>query len=282
MKGFLIYFAKRYIAGTKKEHAIEAAKGLNQEGRGASIDILGENVTDEGEAEANVTEYTRLLEDIKAAGVDATISLKLTHLGLDISEELAAGNLERILKTARRLGNFTRIDMESSKYTDSTLRIFLTLHEMYPDMGVALQSYLLRSEGDMEILMEKGASVRLVKGAYKEPPGVAFQAKSLVNNNFSDLMKTLLLKGRRPAIATHDEALIDTAIKFAVENKIPKKNFEFQMLLGINRKLQHRLAGEGFNVRVYVPYGKNWLPYVIRRLGERKENIFFVARHLFD
>ncbi|MFQ5442947.1 MAG: proline dehydrogenase family protein [Thermodesulfobacteriota bacterium] len=282
MKGFLIYLAKRYIAGTKKEHAIEAAKGLNQEGLKATIDILGENVTDGAEAEANVNEYIGLLEEIKASGVDSTISLKLTHLGLDISEELAAENLERILKTARRLNNFVRVDMESSEYTDTTLRIFLGLHERYPNVGVAIQSYLLRSAGDMEILMEKGASVRLVKGAYREPPGVAFQSKSLVNSNFSDMMKVILLKGARPAIATHDSALIDEAVRFAGEKNIPNKKFEFQMLLGISRKLQKRLAGAGFNVRVYVPYGKNWLPYVMRRLVERKENIFFVARHILD
>jgi len=282
LKDFLLHFAKRYIAGTERADAVAVAKELNALDISATIDILGENVTDEREAEGSVAEYLALLDLIASEGVDSTVSLKLTHLGLDISEDLARVNTERVVERAAELGNSVRIDMEGSAYTEDTIDIFLAVHANHPNAGIAVQSYLIRSEKDVRFLIEKGASVRLVKGAYKEPPRVAFQKKSEVDENFSRLMKELMLKGAHPAIATHDERLINEAIGFAREKNIPSEGFDFEMLLGIKRTLQKRLASEGFNVRVYVPYGENWLPYTLRRLSERKENLFFVLKNIFD
>ncbi|MBI5491434.1 MAG: proline dehydrogenase family protein [Deltaproteobacteria bacterium] len=282
MKGLLFFFAKRYIAGTDKNDAIGAALRLNKDGILATIDHLGENVKSGPEAQAVTNEYLALLDGIKATGAASTVSLKLTHLGLDISNDLAAKNAETIIEKAAGCDNFVRFDMEGSAYTQKTLDIFLKLHGKYRNMGIAIQSYLLRSRADIELLIKKGASVRLVKGAYKEPPEIAFRDKKDVDKNFDSIMKELLSKGFKPAIATHDEKLIDEAKRFADKNDIPKDRFEFQMLLGIKRGLQKRLADEGYRVRVYVPYGRDWLPYTIRRLKERKENIYFVVRNIFD
>lgn len=278
----LLPLAKRYIAGANKEDAVAAAKKLNSLSIAATIDNLGENVLSAKEAEDAVLEYTALLELIKQGRVNSAISLKLTHLGLDLSEEIALKNVETIIKKAALLNNFVRFDMEGSKYTQKTLDIFLKLRSRHPNMGIAIQSYLLRSRADIKLLMENNASVRLVKGAYKEPPAIAFEKKKTVDENYDHLMKELLLKGNMPAIATHDERLINEAISFAAENRIAKDRFEFEMLLGIKRTLQKRLANQGFRVRVYVPYGKNWLPYTLRRFRERKENIWFVLKNLLD
>lgn len=278
----LLPLAKRYIAGANKEDAVEAAKGLNSLSIAATIDNLGENVSSVKEAEEAVSEYISLLGLINKGRVNSTISLKLTHLGLDLSEDIAVNNAEKIIKKAHELNNFVRFDMEGSKYTQKTIDIFLKLCSRYPNIGIAIQSYLLRSRADMKLLIENNVSVRLVKGAYKEPPDIAFEKKKDVDKNYEHLMKELMLKGNMPAIATHDERLINEAISFAKENRIGKDRFEFEMLSGINRTLQRRLATEGFRVRVYVPYGKNWLPYTLRRFRERKENIFFVLKNILD
>lgn len=282
MKSLLAFFARRYIAGTEIKDAIEAVLKLNSHGISATIDNLGENVADKDKAEASVQEYLTLLDEIKASKADSTVSLKLTHLGLDISDNLAKDNAGRIIKKALEYGNFVRLDMEGSRYTQKTMDILLDLHKNHKNVGVAIQSYLLRSVDDIRLLIEKGVSVRLVKGAYKEPPAIAFKDKKDVDASFALLMKELLLNGNRPAIATHDERLINETLSFAQSNNIPKGRFEFQMLLGIKRTLQRRLAEEGYKVRVYVPYGPEWLPYTLRRFRERKENIFFVVRNLFD
>jgi len=282
MKGFTSYLAHRYIAGTERSDAIDVSAELNKQGLSATIDVLGEGVTDEKHAEAGVEEYLGLLGDIKTTGVDASISLKLTHLGLDISRELTETNLRKILSKARELKIFTRLDMERSKYTEDTIDIYKKFHEEFPATGIAIQSALVRSGDDIKSLIKIGAMVRLVKGAYIEPPGVGFQEKKLVDVNYLTLMETLLIKGRSPAIATHDEAMIEKAKEIADSLNIDKKNFEFQMLLGIRRTMQKTLAEEGFKVRVYVPYGKDWMAYVLRRLKERKENIYFVVRNLID
>lgn len=278
----LLPLAKRYIAGADKEAAVKAAEGLNNLSIAATIDNLGENVSSAKEAEDAVQEYISLLSLIKQCRVHSAVSLKLTHLGLDLSEDIALKNVAAIIKKAAELNNFVRFDMEGSKYTQKTLDIFLKLCSRYPNMGIAIQSYLLRSKDDVKLLNENNASVRLVKGAYKEPPDIAFEKKKMVDENYEYLMKELLLKGNMPAIATHDERLINEAISFAAENRIAKDKFEFEMLLGIKRTLQKRLAQEGFRVRVYVPYGKNWLPYTLRRFRERKENIWFVLKNLID
>ena len=281
-KGLLTFFARRYIAGRTIEEAIDVARKLKTHGILSTIDNLGENVTDAREARGAVDEYLKLLDAIEAAGVDSTISLKLTHMGLDISDELASRNVETLIKRAAELENFVRFDMEGSGYTERTINIFLALRKRYENTGIAIQACLRRSAGDIKRLIEEGASVRLCKGAYKEPPEIAFPDKKDVDKNFSMLMKELLCKGTRPAIATHDEKLIDEAKGFAREKGISKDRFEFQMLLGIKRTLQKRLAAEGFKVRVYVPYGPNWLPYILRRMRERKENVFFVLKNIFD
>ena len=278
----LTFIARRYIAGKTRGDAIKVVKRLNRKGLLATIDILGENVQDKEEADANTNEYLSLLEDIKKEGVLSTISFKLTHIGLDISDELVRKNAEKIIKRTEELRNFARFDMERSGYTQKTLDIFLEVAKKHQNAGIAIQSSLKRSADDIKLLIGKKASVRLVKGAYKEPPDIAFESKKGVDSNFSALMKELLSKGVYPAIATHDVRLIDEAKRFAVENKITKDRFEFQMLLGIKRTLQKKLADDGYRVRVYVPYGKNWLPYVLRRFRERKENIWFVIKNIFD
>ena len=278
----LTFFARRYIAGETRDDAIKVVKRLNRKGLLATIDILGENVQDKEEADANTNEYLSLLEDIKKEGVLSTISFKLTHIGLDISDELARKNAEKIIKRTEELRNFARFDMQRSGYTQKTLDIFLEVAKKHQNAGIAIQSSLKRSADDIKLLIGKRASVRLVKGAYKEPPDIAFESKKDVDSNFSALMKELLSKGSYPAIATHDVGLIDEAKKFARDNKITKDRFEFQMLLGIKRTLQKKLVDNGYRVRVYVPYGKNWLPYVLRRFRERKENIWFVIKNIFD
>lgn len=282
MKGLLAFFAKRYIAGEERKDAIRVVRHLNSQGILATIDNLGEHVKEPSHAEDAVREYLGLLDDIMDGGVNSSVSLKLTHFGLDISDEIAEGNLRVIIKKASELNNFVTFDMEGSRYTQRTIDTFLRLHEKYTNIGIAIQSYLYRSQMDVRLLIEKGASVRLVKGAYKEPAQIGFPKKRDVDKNFEELMKSLLLKGNYPAIATHDERLINEAIRFADENGIPKERFEFQMLLGIKRKLQKRLADSGYKVRVYIPYGADWLPYTLRRLSERKENLFFVIKNLFD
>ena len=281
MKGLPAFFAKRYIAGEERKDAIRVVRHLNSQGILATIDNLGEHVKEPSHAEDAVREYLGLLDDIRDGGVNSSVSLKLTHFGLDISDEIAEGNLRGIIKKASELNNFVTFDMEGSRYTQRTIDTFLRLHEKYTNIGIAIQSYLYRSPMDVRLLIEKGASVRLVKGAYKEPTQIAFTKKRDVDKNFEELMKSLLLKGNYPAIATHDEILINEAIRFADENGIPKERFEFQMLLGIKRKLQKRLADSGYKVRVYIPYGADWLPYTLRRLRERKENLFFVIKNLF-
>ncbi|MBI5599469.1 MAG: proline dehydrogenase family protein [Deltaproteobacteria bacterium] len=262
--------------------ALRVASRLNREGLLATIDLLGENVTCERDACESAAEYLSLLDEIKDKGIASAVSLKLTHLGLDLSDALAKENLESIVKKAASLGISVRIDMESSKYTQRTLDIFLRLRKEYENLGVAAQAYLFRSADDIKRLMEAGASVRLVKGAYKEPPDVAFESKEDVDRNFSILMKELISRGSRPAIATHDERLIAEARGFAQERGIPKTDFDFEMLLGIKRTLQRDLAKAGYRVRVYVPYGPQWLPYMLRRLRERRENIWFLVKNVWD
>lgn len=282
MKDFLLYFARRYIAGTEMREAIDAARGLNSRGIGAIIDVLGENVDTEEKARASVDDYLSLLDGIERSGVDSTISVKLTHMGLDLSTELAAENCERIVARAGELGNSVRVDMEGSAYTERTIEVVSNVRKRHENVGVAVQSYLYRSKEDVERLIDEKVSVRLVKGAYKEGPTVAFQKKASVDRNFDALMKELLLRGVRPAIATHDEKLIDEAKRFAEIKKIPREKFDFEMLLGIKRTLQKDLADEGYSVRVYIPYGPEWLPYITRRLTERKENAMFVIKNILD
>ncbi len=282
MKDQVSYFAKRYIAGESREDAVRVAGELNENGIAATIDNLGENVRDTIEAMNGLDEYMGLLREISDAGVDSTISLKLTHLGLDQSQPLTVKNISAILKKAEKYKNFARVDMESSAYTETTIDTVIEIHKNHPNIGVAVQSYLMRSADDIARLIEEGVSVRLVKGAYKEPADIAFPSKAMVDANYSTLMKELLLHGNKPAFATHDEKLITEVKAFAAKNNIPKDAFEFQMLLGVKRKAQLQLAADGYKIRVYIPYGKEWMAYIMRRFKERKENVWFFMKNIFD
>jgi proline dehydrogenase len=268
--------SRRFVAGEVLDDAVEATRALNKRGMHVSLDHLGENVSDAKEATSAARDYINILDRIKQAGVDANISIKLTALGLDISQELCEQNLIRILEHAQQFPIFVRIDMEGSAYTEQTVDITLRMHERFEYVGTVIQSCMYHSKKDTEQLIAQGVRVRLVKGAYKEPKSVAFQNKSEVDHNYVRLMTMLLLHGNYPAIATHDEAIINATCKYARDNGISKAAFEFQMLYGIRRDLQEKLVGQGYNMRVYVPYGSQWYPYLMRRMAERPANLVFV------
>ena len=268
--------SRRFVAGETLDDAMEATRALNVRSLHVSLDHLGENVTDAKEAMSAARDYIAILDRIKQEGVDANISVKLTALGLDISQELCEQNVCQILDRAQRYPIFVRIDMEGSNYTAQTIDITLRMHRQFEHVGTVIQSALRRSRKDIEELIAQGVRVRLVKGAYKEPPGVAFQTKSEVDQNYVRLMMPLLLHGNYPALATHDEAIINAACKYARDNGIDKAAFEFQLLYGIRRDLQQKLLSQGYNVRIYVPYGSQWYPYLMRRMAERPANLMFV------
>jgi proline dehydrogenase len=274
-------FARRFIAGETIEEAIEASRRLQARGFLLTLDYLGESVRTLEEADAATREYVRLMDVIVASGIERNISLKLTQLGLDVDRATAVDNLRRILDPAARHGFFVRIDMENSPYTDLTLEVFETLWEQqYRNLGVALQAALRRTEGDVRRMNELGARVRLVKGAYKEPPSVAHQKMSDVQDAFIRLMRLLLDAGTYPAIATHDPESLDATRAYARERGIASDRYEFQMLYGIRRDLQASFVAEGYRMRVYVPFGRQWFPYFMRRLGERPANVAFVLSSL--
>ena len=282
MRNFVIHnratraVSRRFVAGEVVEDAIEATRALNKENMNVSLDHLGENVSDAKEAMSAAQDYIAILDCIKQASVDANISIKLTALGLDISQELCEQNICRILEYAQQFPIFVRIDMEGSAYTEQTVDITLRMHKQYEHVGTVIQSCMHRSKKDVEQLIAQGVRVRLVKGAYKEPKTVAFQQKSEVDHNFIRLMTMLLQRGNYPAIATQDEAIIKATCKFARDNGISKSAFEFQMLYGIRRDLQEKLVSQGYNMRIYVPYGSQWYPYLMRRMAERPANLLFV------
>ena len=268
--------SRRFVPGERLDDAIEATHLLNQNGLHVSLDLLGENVSDEQEALASARNYIQTLDRIKESGVDANISIKLTALGMDISKEVCDQNVGLILEHAQQFPIFVRIDMEGSAYTERTINTTLRFHERFEHVGTVIQSCLYRSKQDVEQMIIQGVRVRLVKGAYKEDKAVAFQLKSDVDHNYIRLMTMLLLKGNYPALATHDEAIINAACKYVRDNGISQDAFEFQMLYGIRRDLQENLVKRGYNVRVYVPYGTHWYSYLMRRLAERPANLGFV------
>jgi proline dehydrogenase len=272
--------AYRFVAGDHLDDAVRVVTAVNRRGWSASLDHLGENVTEEKAARAATEDYLAAFERIALERLNANVSVKLTQLGLDISPELCQELLTRVLQRAQQLDNFVRIDMEGSAYTQRTLDLVLGLHERYPNCGVVLQSYLFRTADDIARANAAKVRVRLVKGAYKEPPDVAFAKKADVDAKFEAGMQQLLLNGVYPAIATHDDRLIEATKQFAREREIPKDRFEFQMLYGIRRDLQDRLLREGYRVRIYVPYGTEWYPYLMRRLAERPANLLFIVRSL--
>jgi proline dehydrogenase len=272
-------FARRFIAGESAGEAIDAAREVQARGLHLTLDYLGESVRNLAEADAATRDYLAAIDVITASGIERNISLKLTQLGLDVDKASAIDNLRKILERTEPAGFFVRIDMESSPYTDLTLEIFETLLQQgYRQLGVVLQSALYRSEKDLERVNALGGRVRLVKGAYKETKAVAYQRKADVDEAYARMLVTLLEKGQYPAIATHDPAMIDLARRFAADHKISTDGFEFQMLYGIRRDLQTALVRDGYRVRVYIPFGREWFPYFMRRLGERPANVGFVLR----
>ncbi len=279
--GFFRRTAWRFVAGETVDDAIRAARDLQTKGIGSTMDLLGENTGSEEDAARATEEIVGLLDRVHAANIDCNASVKLTQLGLDLGEDLCRRNLERIVRHAASLGGFIRVDMEESSYTQRTLDIVRNVHAVSGNLGTVIQAYLYRSEQDVRDLIESGVRIRLCKGAYLEPVSVAFKKKRDTDANFVKLMKLLLASGQCHAVATHDEAMVNATTRFVRENKIPQDRFEFQMLYGIRRDLQQRLAREGYRVRVYIPYGTRWYPYFMRRLAERPANVSFIVRNLF-
>jgi len=272
-------FARRFIAGETVAEAIEAARALEARGISHTLDLLGESVTTLDGAYAATRDYLAMVDAVVQAGIGRNLSLKLTQLGIDADKASAIDNLRRILERAEPAGFFVRIDMESSAYTSVTLEIFETLwHHGHRQIGVVLQSDLRRTEADLQRMNALGARVRLVKGAYREPKAVAYQGKADVDQAYARMLETLLSQGNYPAIATHDPAMLDRAKRYAREHAIASDTFEFQMLYGIRRDLQTALVNEGYRLRIYVPFGREWFPYFMRRLGERPANVMFVLR----
>jgi proline dehydrogenase len=271
--------ASRFVAGETIEEAMTAVRALNARGITASLDLLGESVHREEEARATAQSYLDLLDRIQSQKLDANVSLKLTAMGLDISEDLCVANMQMVLDRARDYGSFVRIDMESSAYTERTLHMFE--HRLYPSypkhVGIVLQSYLRRTFADVEMANRLRARVRICKGAYQEPASVAFPDKRDVDEQYIRCMRSLMSEGNYPGIATHDERIIADAKQFAAERKIATDRYEFQMLYGVRRDLQEQLVREGYRMRVYVPFGTQWYPYLMRRLAERPANVAFMT-----
>ena len=272
-------FARRFIAGETVAEAIEAARAVEALGMTATLDLLGESVTSLDKSDAATRDYLAMIDAMIASGVGRNISLKLTQLGLDVDKAIAIDNFRKILERAEPAGFFVRIDMENSPYTEVTLEIFETLwrHGGH-QIGVVLQSALYRSEDDLGHVNALGGRVRLVKGAYKEPKAVAYQKKADVDAAYARMVKTMITEGHYAAIATHDPKMIEIARQVAREHDIAPDRFEFQMLYGVRRDLQAMLVQAGYRVRVYIPFGREWFPYFMRRLGERPANVMFVIK----
>ena len=272
--------AYRFVAGDALDDAVRVVTDLNRRGWSGSLDHLGENVAEEKMARSATEDYLAAFERIATERMNANVSVKLTQLGLDITPDLCRELLIRILQRAQQLDNFVRVDMEGSAYTQRTLDLVLSLHQQFANVGVVLQSYLYRTMDDVKQVNAAGVRVRLVKGAYDEPATVAYPKKADVDAQFEAEMRELLLHGTYPAIATHDDRLIAATTRFASEQRISSDRYEFQMLYGIRRDLQERLLREGYRVRIYVPYGTEWYPYLMRRLAERPANLVFLIRSL--
>ena len=273
------HFARRFVPGETLDDALDVVRALNARGISASLDLLGESTNNEREARAARDEYLCMLDRIHEARLDANVSVKLTAMGLDIDHELCVSVMQDILALAQQYDSFVRIDMEAGAYTEDTLRMFE--ERLYPtykaNVGVVLQSYLYRTFADVEHMNALRARVRICKGAYKEPPSVAYPEKKDVDANYVKCMRELMLNGNYPGIATHDPAMINDAKRWAKEQGIAKDRFEFQMLYGIRRDLQQSLVKEGYRMRVYVPFGTQWYPYLMRRLAERPANVAFIT-----
>ncbi len=284
--GFARRTAFRFVAGETIEDAIQAIKELNAQGIAATLDHLGENVETPDDARRATDDYLKVLDAIGVSGAKSHVSVKLTALGLDLGDDVCRTHVACILTKAKEIGAFVRIDMESTEYTDRTLAIYRSLTREFDNVGIVIQSYLYRSEADIVQLCREGAKVRLCKGAYQEPPAKAFPKKADVDASYVRLMKMLLstearATGTRGAIATHDPKMIQATRQYAAEQMVARDEFEFQMLHGIRRDLQKELAADGYTMRVYVPYGTEWYPYVMRRMAERPANLWFVVSNFF-
>ena len=274
--------SSRFIAGMTIEAALKAAAEVNAEGMAVSLDSLGESVSDADHAHRSAAVYHQVLDQIAQRKLNANVSVKLTQLGLDFDPTLAESILAGMIVHADEVGSFVRIDMEGSAYTEPTLALTERLHRIWPQrVGTVLQAYLYRTAADARRLVEQGIRIRLCKGAYQEPPSIAFPDKRDVDRNYEDLMLYLATSGVFCGIATHDEALIRRLCRFFEQRHLPKTLFEFQMLYGIRRDLQRKLVAQGFGVRVYIPFGPEWYPYFMRRLAERPANVLFLARNFF-
>jgi len=274
--------ARRFVAGETLDDAIQAARAINRAGRSASLDLLGENVSGEAGARSAADGYLAMFDRIEREKLDANVSLKLTQLGLDLGEPLCQELLEKIVEHATRQGNFVRVDMEGSAYTQRTVEMTKRVRAKYTGVGTVMQAYLYRAEQDIQDLLAAGCRLRLCKGAYKEPPEIAFPEKKDVDANYLKLMKMILPSGTYHGIATHDPAMIDATKQFVREKNIARDQFEFQMLYGIRSDLQEQLVREGYRLRVYIPFGTDWFPYFMRRLAERPANLIFFLRNLLS
>lgn len=276
--------SSRFVAGMEIEDALRVAEAINRQGMKVSLDSLGESVTSDVEAHRSADIYHRLLDSIAERKLNANVSVKLTQMGLELSPDLAESIAEDLARHARAAGSFVRIDMEGSQFTQVTLDIVRRLHaraELRGHIGVVVQAYLYRSQSDIEQLLADGIRVRLCKGAYKEPAEIAYPRKPDVDANFVRLSCLLLDSPIYHGLATHDEAMIAAAKSFAAQHAIDPSRYEFQMLFGVRRDLQRKLVREGYNVRVYIPFGREWYPYFMRRLAERPANVLFILRNLF-
>jgi proline dehydrogenase len=280
--GFFKKLTTRFVAGENIDETIPFIRQINSENATASFDHLNESVGSADEAENEVVEYLNILAKIDETKIRSNVSIKLTQFGLGLDPELAYRNARRVVEEAHRRGNFVRVDMEDSTVTQATIDIFKRLRAEFGlnDVGIVLQSYLYRTFADAQELVKLPARIRICKGAYSEPPEVAFPEKKDVDANYVKVMQLLLSSGTYHGIATHDPKMIDATIDFAMREGIGKEKYEFQMLFGVRRDLQRQLARDGFNIRIYVPYGKHWYPYFMRRLAERPANIWFVLKNL--
>ena len=273
--------ARRFVAGETLDQAIAAAKACNEAGMHASLDFLGENVSTVEDAQHSRDAYLEVFERISKERLHANVSGKLTQLGLDFSVEFCEGLLHSIVERAAAYDNFLRVDMEGSNYTQRTVELVKRVRARNPAVGTVIQSYLYRSEADITDLLAYGCRIRLCKGAYKESPEVAYPGKRDVDDNYVRLMQVLLSSGFYHAIATHDPKMIGATIRYAAEKQISKDDFEFQMLYGVRTDLQRRLVKDGYRIRIYIPYGREWFPYFMRRLAERPANVGFLVRNFF-
>jgi len=275
--------SRRFVAGTTVPELLDATKAVNDKGMTVSVDNLGENVTNVEEARHSAQLYHQLLDEVQERSLNANVSLKLTHMGLDVDPEFAFSQVRSIVEHAARLNSFVRVDMEGSPYTQRTLDFVHEMHRVSGNqgrVGAVIQSYLKRSESDVEKLLADRIRIRLCKGAYKEPPDIAFQKKSDVDASYLKLTRILLKSGVYHGVATHDERIIRETIDFAKRESVKPESFEFQMLYGIRRDLQEQIVREGWGMRVYIPFGTEWYPYLMRRLAERPANVFFIAKNI--